>query len=188
MRKFSLLFVLLLSLAVARAQPFPQNSVTVNITPSGTIPGMLVFTNTTSTNIVGPTGSTNIVGGFTNVLGLSTVHGATSQELLSLLSIVLNFRGVNRWNASQANDGVKDLERSVKFNPENMVAKSNLAIMYNLLGIRCADSDEFSRAADYFISSLKLVPDDKTVLNNLKKANSEKHREYLAYLQLPRGR
>ena len=119
---------------------------------------------------------------------LAIEHGATSQELLSLLSIVLNFRGVNRWNASQANDGVKDLERSVKFNPENMVAKSNLAIMYNLLGIRCADSDEFSRAADYFISSLKLVPDDKTVLNNLKKANSEKHREYLAYLQLPRGR
>lgn len=108
---------------------------------------------------------------------LALEHIFVNQEISALLSILLNERGVGRWNSSNTTDsnnpGVQDLERAVKYNTGNIKAKKNLSIMYNNIGVLFAGRRDLKKALDYFNRSLKLIPGDKQALENIKKVFSE---------------
>lgn len=100
-------------------------------------------------------------------------------EIKILLSILLNDRGVEKWNSGLTdfsdNSGISDLKRALEYNPNYLKAKRNLSIIYNLIGWKhIAQKETNDNVKDMFEKSLELDKDNEdakkgiaTYYNNL---------------------
>ena len=118
-----------------------------------------------------------------------------NSDVKILLSVLLNDRGVKRWNSGltdfSMNSGMHDIEKALEYNSNNVRAKRNLSIMYSLTGWKYkGQKDPKISAKEMFDKALELDKDNEEAKKGLSViyngvgivfANAEKKQEASNY-------